>query len=98
MKIINHQATVHATGETYRKYPFSVFLTPRRELRLQRGDRLDKVARVVARSWPLDEQQARSVAAFWFALGERLAAGGRKLNRPWTPVELRTAPHRCYVG
>lgn len=95
MKLFTHPTAPKYDRDPFRTAPLSIFLNRTTELRIEPGDRLDRVARAVARLWPAVGQRAGKLTAYYFALGERLAGNGK--TGPWTSHELRDAPDRRYL-
>lgn len=95
MKLIRHDKIGEPQRMTLDVSTFVVFLTKHDELRIERGDRLIEVARVVALAWDVQPTVARQIVALWFALGARLAKGNP--DRGWTTGELSTHKERRYL-
>jgi len=95
MRIYEHKKIEKPQTMTLGFNPFVVFLTKRLEMRIEPGDTIEEVARVVRRHWALDIVTARQVVALWFALGERLSLGNPDVL--WQQKELRTNSRRAYA-
>lgn len=97
MKIIKYDKRPKIIQVELKADPFSVWLDTRTEMRIERGDRLDDIAKVVLRQgWGLKKGSARKLVAYWFALGERLEL--RKMSKSkWNKRELRADPDRRYL-
>lgn len=97
MQIIKHDRRPKITQVELKADPFSVWLDARTEVRIERGDRLGDIAKVVLRQgWGLEKRSARKLVAYWFALGERLELG-RMGESKWKKRELRADPDRRYL-
>jgi len=74
--------------------PLSIWLHNDVELRIQSGDTISFVAEMIMQHWPkISIVKARRIAAYWFALGERVARG---YTGPWNRKELDRSPTRVY--
>lgn len=97
MKIIKHNKRPKIIQVELKADPFTVWLDTRTEMRIERGDRLDDIAKVVLRQgWGLNKGSARKLVAYWFALGERLELR-RTSKSKWKKRELRADPDRRYL-
>ena len=97
MQIIKHDRRPKIIQVELKADLFSVWLDPQTEMRIERGDRLGDIAKVVLRQgWGLKKRSARKLVAYWFALGERLEL--RRMSKSkWGKRELRADPDRRYL-
>jgi hypothetical protein len=96
MKIIEHEASGKPESMTLGFNPMVVWLNRRIELRIEKGDQLRLIVPVVLQHWNhLKPGDVASVVAFWFAVGERLAAK-KKLGN-WKAAELIVNAKRRYL-
>lgn len=94
MKIIKHTRKIMPEHFNRSTRPMSVWLHRNVELRIYPGDTIKEVGAAIREHWPkLDTPTVRQIAAFWFALGERVSSGE---YGPWSARELRIAPRRAY--
>jgi hypothetical protein len=96
MKVTNHDDYEESdTVPSFRSRPLRIWLDRKTELEIQPGDKLGEVAKFIAMHLNLKFGKARSLAAFYFALGERGEA--KKPPGNWTPVELNQNEERVYL-
>ena len=94
MKITVHEGRTKIPEVTMVADPMTVWLDARIEMTIRRGDKLRKVASRIAKLLDLPKKDARGLAAYYFALGERI--GRRRLGDPWKSSERRVDPNRRY--
>lgn len=70
MKVINHPKAPKPESMTLATNPMVVWLTKTRELRIEKGDRLEEITETVMSTWDVNINRARRIVGFWFALGE----------------------------
>jgi len=95
MQLVEHPKHTKPTAMTLGTQPMTVYLSPTLELLIERGDTLRQVAAVISEHWPIKKQAALKAAAFWFAIGERVARN--ELGDDWTTAELDASPMRRYL-
>jgi hypothetical protein len=96
MKLRQHERSAKPESMTLTTAPMTVWLSRTHELIIEKGDTLQRVADVIEEHWGLARAEARQLAAFWFALGER-QANKQRGARGWTRSELLTTPGRRYL-
>lgn len=94
MKLVRHERTPKPETMELRSNPMTVWLERSLELRIQSGDTVKKIGMVLEEHWGLATKEARQLAAFWFALGERRS--GATKSGPWRKNELYAEPDRAY--
>lgn len=97
MKVVVHERSPKPMAMTLSTNPLSVFVTKTVEVRIQRGDTLAEVAKVVRQHMPDVREHAAEIVALWFAMGER-ARRLTKSTAGWSKKELATTPTRKYDG
>lgn len=96
MKLKRHERAAQIQEVRLSYNPLVVWLSPRIELIIERGDEIREVAKVVAREWDVPLSTARRMAAYWFALGERAETG--EMGEPeWRRDEIQAHPRRRYL-
>lgn len=95
MKVEMHERSGKPELMTLRAKPMSVWLTRNVQIIIEKGDKLETVARSVAKYSDLGPERSLQLAAFWFALGERAESGNP--DRSWSQSELRVSAGRRYL-
>lgn len=98
MKLIRHERRPTINSIKLKSNPLTVWLGTRTELKIKRGDNLEDVARLITKEnpWNVHIKVARQIAAYWFALGERVVDG--RVGTKWRTKELDANPTRIYRG
>lgn len=96
MNVTTHERRPPITEVHLKFDPLTVWLTPRVELVIEKGDTVRDIARVVAKYWSMSKKDARHIVAYWFTLGER--AAGSRLGSPWKKRDKDASPDRVYDG
>lgn len=99
MEIINHDGRPDIKEVLLETDPLVIFLDSRRELRIERGDSLEEIAREVydqnAEGWGLSWGETQRLVAYWFSLGERLR--DTRWVEGWDEEELEIRDDRRYL-
>lgn len=98
MKLTRYQRRPQMDAIRLKPEPLIIWLTDRLEMRVERGDRLSDVIRMVNKKRP-DWSQAginvESLVSYWFSLGERLAAD--EIGETWSNVPVNTRERRYLI-
>jgi len=78
--------------------PLRIWIDDRIELVIRKGETLDKVARAIIKhsNFKVKKKQALKIAAYWFALGERIYR--REAGGEWSKEEMNSNPSRKYLS
>lgn len=96
MKLLTEAPSRKTLRTTLKTSPFTIWMTRSTALVIEKGDRLDLIAKELRKHWTLAHDEARDLAAYYFALGERRAL--KKKPGPWKKDELDTRPLRRYLS
>jgi hypothetical protein len=94
MKYIRHEKSIKPETMELGTNPMCIWLDRHTELRIEKGDDLKTIVKMVNKAWKLGAD-AKKLVAFWFAIGERVHS--KKLGAPWGNAELRTSETRRYL-
>lgn len=90
MKIIDHKKAPKPDSMTLETNPMTIWLTKTRELKIEKGDRLEDITDVVMKTWDVNVNRARRIVGFWFALGEAQS------SQEFSKLSLSHASNRRY--
>lgn len=96
MKITVHNNVLRHEEINITYNPMRVMLTGNVELLIEKGDKLSDVVKAIRPHMPwFDRKTLMGIVTFYFAMGERAAAG--RYNKPWTRKESRVRKNRRYL-
>lgn len=95
MKLTVYERMSRPETMTLDTEPMIVWFDRATELRIEKGDELYKIADAIENHWGLSYDDAVTLAACWFAMGERQHFGRHQGG--WTSDELKTTLKRRYL-
>ena len=93
MRIVRYKSIPWPNAMTIEHNPMTVFLLRDLKIEIWKGDTIEEVANAVTKYWRYSKEDARQIAALWFAMGERKS---RQTTGGWEPTEISTDPARKY--